>query len=69
MMCPCETFDIGSGYSVEFTFDGMSLNAAWLPSLPPAKIGVKLLPAYREARSRFLERLAPAYGTIVVVDL
>lgn len=69
MMLPREKFALGRGYSVEFRFDGQRLDVEWLPTIPPAKIGRKLLPAYRAARNEFLAKLTPAYGTIMAVDL
>ena len=69
MMEAREKYPLGNGYSVEFRFDGLSLAAEWLPAVPSAPIGRELLPAYFEARNRFLARLAPAFGNILVVDL
>lgn len=64
-----KTYTLNRRYSVRFTFTGGALDCEWLPMMPPAELGRKLLPAYRQARNNFLRRLAPAVGSIMVVDV
>lgn len=69
MMLPRQSYPLGRGYSVEFSFDGQRIEVVWSPRLPSPSLGRKLLPAYREARDQFLAGLQPIHGDIVVVDL
>lgn len=60
------TFPLRRGYEVEFCLEGGQIEVRWLPDIPPAKIGRKLLPAYRGARNAFFASLGVP---MVVVDL
>lgn len=63
-----KTYVLGRGYSVEFVFDATAgvMDVVWEPDIPPRKIGRKLIPSYKAARTEFLSSL----GTpILVVDL
>lgn len=70
MKGPAATYPLAFGYSVEFTFTGLQLQAAWLPDQPKGKIAKKLLRHYRMARHDFMTKhLTPIFGTIAVVEL
>ena len=60
---------LGRGYSIEFQLGGGRMDAIWDPALPPPHVGRKLLPAYRQARGRFLTLVAEKTGSrILCVD-
>lgn len=70
MMGPTATYPLAFGYSVEFGFTGLQLQAAWLPDRPKGKTAKKLLRHYRQARHEYITRhLAPIFGTVAVVEL
>lgn len=60
------TYWLPGGFAVEFDFDGQRLDAEWSPDFPDARIGRKLLPAYRAARDHFLAGLGI---NVAVVEL
>lgn len=51
------TYELQRGFAVRFTLNDGALEVEWLPTLPQAKLGRKLLPRYRSARNHFLESL------------
>jgi hypothetical protein len=52
-----QSYPLPFGFQVEFSLDGGHLQAAWSPHMPKGKQFEKLLPAYREARGRFIASL------------
>lgn len=63
-------YDLGRGFSVEFKLQHGRIDAVWSPRVPFGRRGRQLLPAYQDARNRFLASLAPdVSGPILVVDL
>lgn len=65
--CPrSSVYRLRNGYKVQFHIDGGAIQCQWSPSLPPAKLVEKLLPAYLKARDSWLRTLGLR---IVVVDV
>lgn len=56
-MAYSRVYELQRGFAVRFTLNDGALEVEWLPTLPQAKIGRKLLPRYRSARNHFLESL------------
>lgn len=67
MRIASEPMDVGAGYSVEFTFDEAALHCEWSPTMPSPTEGKRLIPAYRQARDRFLATVATQIGVNVGV--
>jgi hypothetical protein len=66
---PSHTAKLPLGYMVRFSWDG-TLNAEWLPDVPDIRsprMQRKLLVAYQAARAEFLQILATAIGSNVMV--
>jgi hypothetical protein len=62
-------YDLGRGFSVEFTWRDDRFDAVWSPDMPYGKRARQLMPAYQRARHRFLTALADKLQiSIAVVD-
>lgn len=53
----CQSYPLGEGFTIQFTLEGSSLQAAWLPEVPSGKQADRLLKPYREARGQFIASL------------
>ena len=58
--------DLGSGYSVEFHFDGVRLNVEWSPEMPGPN-RKHLIAPYIRARDEFLAQVARINGINMAV--
>lgn len=63
--------EVGHGYSVEFTYDGLPLlHCEWSPKLPNDRRLRQVWPGYREARASFLAHVARQLRiNVALVDL
>ena len=60
-------FELGRGFSVEFTFAEGRMDAIWSPRMPHGRRGRQILPAYRRARHDFLSGVAKKLGIVIAV--
>ena len=60
-------FELGRGYSVEFSWRRNRFDCFWSPEMPHGKRARQLLPAYQRARHTFLTALAAKLGTVIAV--
>jgi hypothetical protein len=59
-------YGLGHGYTITLQHTGLMLECQWAPDVPRGKTAKKLLPAYRQARDKFLSELANGQGFAVI---
>ena len=59
-----QSYKLPRGYEIELSLDGGRLECRWSPDVPRGQRARKLLPAYRDARDKFIRSLG--VNTLVV---